>query len=167
MKFSGLILIAVMLASMVFNANEVLEVNSRRPVLHMQQGESLAPLIQNAQTLSKQAPQLEALIAQLDKINKISNSEPAFANLISLPVVPEEAVQEPVAGPVVRKRTAHFNYKVTMVYVSPTDKYAVIDGDFAREGETLANGAKVISIAKGQVVLLKQGVRQTVKIKQS
>jgi len=167
MKFSGLILIVLMAASLLYNGNKVLELNQRPQAYAFSAGSNeLTPFIQAAQGFSNQSPQIEKLIVMLDQLNKATQANAEYSNLISLPVV-ADMEQEPVAAPVKRARVIKYNYVLTMVFVSPTDKYAVIDGSFAREGETLANGAKVLSISKGSVIVSKQGVRQTVHMTDS
>lgn len=166
MKYGGMVLIILMLGSLLYNGDKVIQLISKTPTYSYSSGHNnqLLPLIETAQGFSRQTSQIEQLTKMLDRLNQATQARNGDVNLISLPIVAKTEEQEPVAAPVKRRTPKKFKYSVTMVYVSPTDKYAVIDGDFAREGETLTNGAKVISISKGTVVLLKQGVKQTVRI---
>ncbi len=167
MKYSGLILIVLMVTSLLYNGNKILELDNRSQHYAYSAGyNEMSPLIQTAQGFSGQSPQLEQLIGMLDQLNEAAPLSAEYSNLISLPFVTDIS-QDAVAAPVIRNRIVEYNYELTMVFVSPTDKYAVIDGNFAREGETLANGAKVLSISKGTVTLSKQGIRQTVRITDS
>ena len=54
--------------------------------------------------------------------------------------------------------------KVSMSFVTSEDKYAVIADKFVREGETVGNKYKVISITTDKVKLKKRGVNCIVKV---
>jgi len=54
--------------------------------------------------------------------------------------------------------------KVSMSFVTSDDKYAVIAGEFVREGETVGNKYKVINITTDKVKLKKRGVSCIVKV---
>lgn len=167
MKYSGLILIVLMAASLFYNGNKILELDNRgQPYPYSAGHDELSTLIKTAQGFAIQSPQLENLIVMTDQFNDAPQLGHEYSNLISIPFV-TEIPEDAVAAPIIQNRIYEYNYNLTMVFVSPTDKYAVIDGNFAREGEILANGAKVLSISKGAVTLSKQGVRQIVRISDS
>lgn len=55
-------------------------------------------------------------------------------------------------------------YTVSMVVITPTDRYAVVDGRFAHEGEILKDKDMLKTISVGKISVLQQGKLNTITV---
>ncbi len=166
MKYSGVILLLLLVVAAAYSYDKMSE-----PPRVLANGTGLDErnirlAIQKAQSIAEQQPQLDSLQQRMSVVQKSSNAFEVYTNLISLPRKEVKIVQ-PVAEPIRPKLPTRYNYTLTMVYIAADDKYAVINGEFSREGGVLSSGAKVLNISKGKVKVVRRGIVQTVKLKGS
>lgn len=62
------------------------------------------------------------------------------------------------------KKKPENKYVVSMVFVTSTDRYAVVDGRFMREGEILKGKDKIKDITAGQITVIQNGKIRTMKV---
>lgn len=56
------------------------------------------------------------------------------------------------------------DYQITMTWVSGSNRYAAIDGELYRVGDTLPDGAKVLAVESGMVRISRDGVPRLFRI---
>ena len=106
-----------------------------------------------------------------ESIKKLQQQEfkasDSYSNLVGLPVI--NGVELPVytakVEPVSRPQYISYNkYEVSMVVVTPTKRYAVVDGRFVKEGDTLSGKDKLQKISVGKISVLQHGKLNTIAV---
>lgn len=91
-----------------------------------------------------------------------------FSKLVGLPYEGASAQLSTNSTIVVSENAnrKHFNkYYVSMVIITPTDRYAVVDGRFVREGDVLIGDDKIKKISQGKIAVLQHdGKINTIKV---
>lgn len=106
----------------------------------------------------------EELAGLSENLERLSHPPVAKARDVHFAIVDEKHNQHSIrVKKIVQVRP--FNYKVSMVFISDSNRYAVIGGRFVREGESLRDGAMVKEIRKGKVKISRKDGTRWVKVR--
>lgn len=171
MKFSGIVLLLAIAVSGYFSWDKANE----KPYVANNTGSS----VQQMQELKRTVSVGEQDLTTAEKINKQIQLVSAYkvttnspTTLVALkPDAP--AIQLPTASNVKQRfspyaskpiRKYYKPYAVSMIFISPNNRYAVIDNQFSKVGDVLSDGGKVTEIEESYVKVMRGKKVQTFKI---
>jgi hypothetical protein len=162
MRFSGLFILVIALLSM---AGIWMMGVRMKPAQNTIQGRDIVALISRFKVSSAEMEKVQVTASQVDSLIAFRASENDYSELIGVP--PQVHVNPLAISTTVETKSSEVlrhKYLANMVFMAPGDRYAVVDGYFAREGDFLPNGGEVMSISQGKVLIKDAGVVQTVVV---
>ncbi|WEJ62507.1 hypothetical protein [Thiomicrorhabdus lithotrophica] len=173
MKFSGVILLVIIAVAGYLSWNEV----SKKRYAPSNADEALAEL-QNLKQQTMISPQQSAIAEKLNQqvavISAYKSASNISTDLIALaPTAP--VIKVPVITatkqrytPYARVMTKRYkDYTVSMIFIAPNNRYAVIDEQFSRVGDVLPDGGKVLEIAENYIKVKRGKTTQKFKMDSS
>lgn len=157
MKYSGLVLLLMIFVAGYLSWDEV----ANKKYLPAHSDASLAELQElKSQTtvVANQKAKALAVEQQIKVIAAYQSAANVDTNLIALAPIATEIKKETVSLPIqrytpyTRSVTKQYkNYSVSMIFIAPNNRYAVIDDRFSRVGDVLPDGGEVVSIEDNYV----------------
>ena len=173
MKYSGLLILFIALGGGLANGY----LGSTMQGSHFANNSQVADLLRQVQVTPQALSDLSATLIQTQRLRQMNQTPPGgvMPHLIDLKPVatakaapaPEPSFVERVVEQVIprqKKPRPLRKYSVSMAFVGPDARYAVIDGQFSHEGDQLPGGAVVLLIQEGKVKLRQRGVIQTLSV---
>ncbi|WP_321325790.1 hypothetical protein [Thiomicrorhabdus sp.] len=171
MKYSGLVLLLIIAASVYLSWDKIenkqyIPSNSETSIAELQD------LVSKTSVQASQKAKASTLNHQVDVIAAYHQSAAKIdTNLIALaptiPVAKTLTVTLPKQRytPYTRAVPKHYKkYAISMIFIAPNNRYAVVDGHFSRVGDVLPDGGEIVSIEESYVEV-KQGKKvRTYKI---
>lgn len=167
MKFSGVILLLLIAVAGYLSWGEA----SQKRYSPMDSNATIVELdsLKKQTVISSDKNALATKVSQ--KIQIISTYQSAAdmpANLVALrpdtPIV-RSSIDKPKYTPYARVTKKHHKaYIVSMIFIAPNNRYAVIDNHFSREGDVLPDGGTVMEIAESHVKVKRGTITQTFKM---
>ncbi|BCN94313.1 hypothetical protein THMIRHAM_20980 [Thiomicrorhabdus immobilis] len=171
MKYSGLVLLLIIAVSVYLSWDEVgskqyIPSNSDSSLVELQELKSKT-LVQTSQKAKASLvnQQVEAIAAYQSAANINTNliALAPTAPVINKPTVTLPSQRYTPYTRVVVKR--YKDYAVSMIFIAPNNRYAVIDDHFSRVGDVLPDGGKVVSIEDSYVEVKRGKKIETFKIR--
>ena len=157
MKYSGLVLLLIIAVSVYLSWDEAankqyIPSNSDSSLSELQDLKSKTS-VQNSQKA-----QASVVSQQIEVIAAYQSAANMNTNLIALapvaPVMKKTTVTLPSQRYIPYTRVAaksYKNYAISMIFIAPNNRYAVIDDHFSRVGDVLPDGGKVVAIEENYV----------------
>lgn len=158
MKYSGLVLLLIIAVSVYLSWDKIgtkqyMTANSTTSIADLQD------MVSKTSVQDSQKAKAFSIKHQVDVIAAYNQSAAKIdTNLIALaPIIPAAkhlTVTLPKQRyiPYTKVTPKHYkNYEVSMIFISPNNRYAVVDGHFSRVGDVLPDGGKVVAIEESHV----------------
>ncbi len=160
MRYNGLSLLVIILLSAAGIWIMAARLNPAPNTI--ESGNTFKTLISRLKVSPADSKKLQAVSSQVDRLLAFRASKSDFTKLIGMPPpVPVSQFVSSTSTQVKRPVVLRHKYLVRMVFVAPADRYAVVDGYFAREGDSLPDGGRIMNIRQGKVQIKDRGVVQT------
>ncbi|MDX1352354.1 MAG: hypothetical protein R3254_05025 [Thiomicrorhabdus sp.] len=170
MKYSGLILLLVIAISVYLSWDEAtnnsyLPSNSAVALTELQDLKAKTAVQETQTAKAMDVSQQIAIIAAYQSAANINT------NLIALapraPVLKKSTVSLPTQRyvPYTQVKKRYKAYAVSMIFIAPNDRYAVIDDRFSKIGDILPDGGKVVAIEESYVEVKRGKKIETFKIR--
>ncbi|MFK5986068.1 MAG: hypothetical protein QM479_11670 [Pseudomonadota bacterium] len=168
MKYSGLLLLLIIGLSISYSwqqaarsikvprADNNAQISNLLEIIKVDENKLL--LINQASEKIKELSQKKYPTQQLDNLIAMPYATPlesATENHRAIDKETHSNIEKPVKSKTTV--TAVYNYAVSMVFISQTSRYAVVNKKFVREGDNLLGGAKVVSISAGELTIKQYG----------
>ena len=171
MKYSGLILLLIIALSVYFSWDGA----SNKQYFPSNTGSSVAELQQlKSSTLVQTDEKLKAetVQQQIDRISTYKSVAEMNTDLIALapvaPVIKKSTISLPSQRYAPYKTASVKRYKayvVSMVFIAPNNRYAVIDNHFSRVGDVLPDGGKLMAIEDNYIEVKRDKKIQVYKVR--
>lgn len=175
MKYSGLLILFLALGGVLANWQLA---NSQNQGLYRDNNTQVANLLNQVQVTPQALGNLSDTLKQTLRLRQMNQTPDGGLAPVLIDLKPAETIQpkasttapsliEKVVSqvlPVKKKPRPLRKYTVSMAFVGPGARYAVIDGQFSHEGDQLPGGGIVLSIEEGKVKLRQRGVIQTLRV---
>lgn len=176
MKYSGLLILILALGGILVNWQLG---SSQKQGLYRDNNSQVADLLHQVQVTPQALSNLSDTLKQTLRLRQMNQTPDGGLAPVLIDLKPVETAQlkdsrptepsliEKVVSqvlPVKKKPRPLRKYNVSMAFVGPGARYAVIDGQFSHEGDQLPGGGIVLSIEEGKVKLRQRGVIQTLRV---
>jgi len=173
MKYSGLLILVIALGGALANGY----LGNTMQGSHFANNSQVAELLRQVQVTPQALSDLSATLIQTQRLRQMNQTPsggvmPHLIDLKPAAIAKTEPTPEPSfvervvekVIPLKKKPQPLRKYSVSMAFVGPDARYAVIDGQFSHEGDQLPGGAVVLLIQEGKVKLRQHGVIQTLSV---
>lgn len=173
MKYSGLLILFIAIGGIL--ANWQFAQSSGQGPSGNTSDSNIAGLLQQVKISPQALADLKSTLVQTQRLRQMNQTPDGGSapQLIDLQPVNPPKVESPTfidrvvakVMPTQKKRSRPLRrYKLSMAFVGPGSRYAVIDGQFTHEGDQLPGGGIVMAIQEGKVKVRQQGVVQTLSV---